>query len=96
RLNPLTYWIVRRFNLVRIPYVAMANLLADEPLAPEFIQDEASPEALAAALGELLDSPRRVADIKQRYQALHATLQQDSSHQAAQAVLALSGVGQDE
>lgn len=92
RLNPVTYWIVKRFNLVRIPYVAMANLLADEALAPEFIQDEATPEALATALGELLDSAQRVADIKQRYQVLHATLQQDSSRQAARAVLTLAGV----
>lgn len=91
RLNPLTYWIVNRFNLVKIPYVAMANLLADEALAPEFIQDAATPEALADALSELLESPERVRHIQQRYGELHETLQQDSSRKAAEAVLSLIG-----
>ncbi|PLX61687.1 lipid-A-disaccharide synthase [Sedimenticola selenatireducens] len=91
RLNPLTYWIVNRFNLVKIPYVAMANLLADEALAPEFIQDAATPEALADALSELLESPERVRYIQQRYGELHETLQQDSSRKAAEAVLSLIG-----
>lgn len=89
RLNPLTYWIVKRFNLVRIPYVAMANLLTGEELAPEFIQDAATPEALAGALSELLESPQRVNDIQRRYTELHRTLQQDSSRKAAEAVLGL-------
>jgi len=91
RLNPLTYWIVNRFNLVKIPYVAMANLLADEALAPEFIQDAATPKALADALSELLESPERVRYIQQRYGELHETLQQDSSRKAAEAVLSLIG-----
>ncbi|MCW8889328.1 MAG: lipid-A-disaccharide synthase [Sedimenticola sp.] len=91
KLNALTYWIVRRFNLVKIPYVAMANLLAKEPLAPEFIQDAATPEALAEAMTQLIESPDRVRAIEQRYLQLHRTLQQDSSRKAAEAVLALIG-----
>ncbi|WP_428607775.1 lipid-A-disaccharide synthase [Sedimenticola sp.] len=89
RLNALTYWIVNRFKLVKIPYVSMANLLAGEALAPEFIQDAATPEALAQALSELLESPERVGHIQQRYRELHEALQQDSSRQAADAVLSL-------
>lgn len=95
RLNALTYWIVKRFNLVKIPYVAMANLLAGEALAPEFIQDQATPQALADALDQLVDSPQRVSEIRERYQELHATLQQDASRQAAKAVLGLVGVKHD-
>lgn len=89
RLNALTYWIVNRFNLVRIPHVAMANLLAGEALAPEFIQHAATPEALAGALSELIDSPERVRHIQRRYRQLHKRLQQDSSRKAAEAVLSL-------
>lgn len=89
RLNALTYWIVKRFNLVRIPYVAMANLLAEEALAPEFIQHAATPGALADALSELIESPERIKQIQQRYQQLHRQLQQDSSRKAAEAVLSL-------
>ncbi|TVO77655.1 lipid-A-disaccharide synthase [Sedimenticola selenatireducens] len=95
KLNALTYWIVKRFNLVKIPYVAMANLLADEPLAPEFIQDAATPAALADAVSNLMESPERVRYIEQRYYQLHESLQQDSSRKVADAVLNLIGVVED-
>jgi lipid-A-disaccharide synthase len=96
KLNALTYWLVKRFNLVKTPYIAMANLLADEALAAEYIQDEATPEALSKALLELLESPRRMAQIRQIYQQLHQTLRQDSSRKAAEAVLGLIGKNSDD
>ncbi len=94
RLNVLTFWIVKHFNLLKIPYVAMANLLAGEELAPEFIQDAATPEALSSALIELLDTPHRVAHIEQTYARLHREMRLDSSSKAAAAVLSL--IGRDE
>ena len=59
RMNRLTYQIARR--VVRVPHIALANLVADERLAPEFVQDDATPARLAPALVELLDaeSPTR-------------------------------------
>ncbi|MCW8848326.1 MAG: lipid-A-disaccharide synthase [Sedimenticola sp.] len=96
KLNALTYWIVKRFNLVKIPYVAMANLLADEPLAAEFIQDAATPEALANAVSRLIESPEQIRHIEQRYHQLHESLQQDSSRKAAEAILKLAGRVGDE
>ncbi len=61
RMNPLSYQIARR--LVKVPHIALANLVADERLAPELIQDEAQPARLADELLPLLDeaSPRRAA-----------------------------------
>ena len=53
RMNPLSFRVARR--MVKVPHIALANLVADERLAPEFIQDEASPESLAPALLPLLD-----------------------------------------
>jgi lipid-A-disaccharide synthase len=48
--------------LVTVKYLAMPNLLADEPLFPEFIQRQATAENLAkAALDLLADAPRRSA-----------------------------------
>lgn len=59
RTSALTYGIARR--LVRVPHIALANLVAQERIAPEFIQDAATVEALADALQPLLDagSPER-------------------------------------
>ena len=51
--HPLTHWMARR--LVRVPSITLANLVAEEPVAREFIQREATPEAIADALDPLLD-----------------------------------------
>ena len=53
RMNPLSYAIARR--LVKVPHIALANLVADERIAPELVQDAASPDALAAAILPLLN-----------------------------------------
>jgi len=53
RMHPFTFALARR--LVRVPHVALANLVAGERIAPELMQEEATPEALAAALLARLD-----------------------------------------
>ena len=59
RMNPLSHAMARR--LVKVPHIALANLIAEERVFPEFVQDAASPEALSTALLPLLDrsSPER-------------------------------------
>lgn len=53
RMNGLTYSMAKR--LVRVPHIALANLVADRRVVPEFVQDEATPENLARALLPLLE-----------------------------------------
>ncbi len=53
RMHPLSYAIARR--VVEVEHVGLVNLVAGERLAPEFIQDAATPDALAGALLPLLD-----------------------------------------
>ena len=52
RLSALTYHLGRRF--VNVPHVAMANLIAEKGIVPELIQDEFTPERVAAAVLPLL------------------------------------------
>jgi lipid-A-disaccharide synthase len=54
RTSPLSYALARR--LVRVPHIALANLVADARVVPEFIQDDATPAALCAALLPLLET----------------------------------------
>lgn len=91
RLNALTYWVIKRFDLIKVPYVAMANLLAGECLAPELIQDRCRPELLGEALLGFLDDPERVRTIQERYTEIHRELRCDASARAAEAVLNLLG-----
>ncbi len=89
RMQWLTFWIIKQLNLVKVPYIAMANLLADDGLAPEYIQGECTAENLGSALLRFLDSPEQVAEIQQTYQKIHCDMHRNSSQKAAQAVLAL-------
>jgi len=55
RVHPLTAFLGRR--LIRVPSLTMPNLIAGETVVPEFVQDEADPEHIAAALMALLEGP---------------------------------------
>jgi lipid-A-disaccharide synthase len=57
RTNPLTAWILRR--LVRVDTLTMPNLIAGEPIVPEFLQQNARPDAIAEAVLALLEGPAR-------------------------------------
>lgn len=89
KLNPLTYRLLTLFRRIKIPYVAMANLLADEMLAPEFIQDECTPENLARVLENLMTDEMRLQEISRRYTEIHKELQRDAAKRSAFAVLKL-------
>ncbi len=91
RLSPLTYQIVKRLNLIKVPHVAMANLLAGERLAPELIQERCRSDLLGQELLGLLGDPRRVSGIVHRYGEIHLELRRGASARAAEAVLALVG-----
>jgi lipid-A-disaccharide synthase len=53
RVHPLTYHLARR--LVSVPHVGLVNLVAGERIAPELLQEDATPRRLADALQPLLD-----------------------------------------
>ncbi len=88
---PFTAWLVRTFKLINLDYFTIPNLLTAEPLVPEFIQEAASPENLAAAVGELLDDPARRDSIRHEFAKLHDELALNADRRAAAAVLELAG-----
>lgn len=55
RVNPITAAIVKR--LIQVRFASLVNLLAEREVAPEYLQEKATPEALAGALDRLLDGP---------------------------------------
>jgi lipid-A-disaccharide synthase len=57
RANPLTAMLLRR--LVRVSWYSMPNLIAGEGVVPEFLQEAAVPERIAAAVAELFEGPAR-------------------------------------
>lgn len=68
RVNPITYAVGRL--LVKVPHVAMANIVSDDGsgvrAVPELIQGEATPERVAAEAAAFLDDPAKSADARRR------------------------------
>jgi lipid-A-disaccharide synthase len=91
RMNGLTYRLIRALRLVKVPYIAMANLLAGRELAPEFVQERCRPDLLAPAILSFLDQPERVQEIQAVYGEIHRRLRRNAAKGAADAVLELVG-----
>lgn len=72
RAATLTYVLGRM--LVKVPYLGIANLLLREPMYPEYIQNAATPAALAAELTSCLDDPGRLARTREQAARLRALL----------------------
>jgi lipid-A-disaccharide synthase len=68
RVHPLTFWLARR--LVKVPWVAMANLVSDDgsgaSTVPELLQGDATPERIAAEALAVLDDPAHAAHVRLR------------------------------
>lgn len=89
KANSATYGLVQLLGLVKVKHVAMANLLADERLAPELIQDACEPAQLLPPLLEFFRDAGLRARIAQRYAEIHRRLRTDTNREAADAVLHL-------
>ncbi len=87
RMAWITYQIAKR--LVKLPYIALPNLLTGNMVVPEFIQGQATPETLGRALLSWLDHPEKVFSLEQRFLEVHRQLSCNASEQAAEAIIAL-------
>ena len=91
RVSGLTAFILRLFNLLKVDTFTLPNLLTDEPLIPEFIQEGATPAALADAVAGLLADPGRRAAIAGHFAKLRQELALGADARAADAVIDLAG-----
>jgi lipid-A-disaccharide synthase len=87
KMSWMTYQLAK--YLVKISYMSLPNLLANESLVPEFIQDKANPEALSRELLNFLNHPEKIKQIEEKFLELHKQLRCDASQQAKMAVLEL-------
>lgn len=89
RVAASTYRIVKALGLIKVDRYALPNLLAGRDLAPELIQQDCTPECLAAAVLHWFEHPEAVAALQPDYLRLHRSLRRDASRQAAAAVAEL-------
>ena len=58
RVSEITAWIARHIIKLKLPFISPVNLVNMESVIPEFVQDEAIPEAIAANALDLLLNPQ--------------------------------------
>ncbi|MFP2507870.1 lipid-A-disaccharide synthase [Buttiauxella gaviniae] len=88
RMKPFTFWLAKR--LVKTDYVSLPNLLAGRELVKELLQDECEPNALAKALGPLLEDGAQSHQMHETFRDLHQQIRCNADEQAADAVLELA------
>ena len=87
-MNWLSWQIMRRKQLQ--PWIGLPNILCEDFVVPEFLQDAATPQALADAVLQWVDArsaaPETIAALEARFTQLHVDLMRDTSLLATDAI----------
>jgi lipid-A-disaccharide synthase len=89
RISALTFRIVMMLGLMKVNRYSLPNVLANEPIVPELMQDDCTPENLGEAVMQWFRQPQARAALVPRYLAIHQKLRQNASATAADAVAEL-------
>ncbi len=92
RLRRFSWWLAKL--LVKVPHVALVNLILQDRVVPELLQDQWNPEALAGLARELManeggDQPKALAEVRARLGGPGASMK------AAEAVVKHLGFAQE-
>jgi lipid-A-disaccharide synthase len=72
RTSTLTYSLLRL--MVTLPYIGLPNIVAGEKIVPELVQNEATPQAIAAAVSAYIDSKELYCRTRENLGALREKL----------------------
>jgi lipid-A-disaccharide synthase len=70
-----------------LPYIGLPNILANRLLVPEFIQDAATPLALANAIEAQLSDHQNTARLADAFSTIHLSLRKDCAARAAEVLM---------
>lgn len=88
RWGAVSHAIISR--MFKAPFIALPNLLAGQELVPELLQDQVTPERLAAALFHVLEGSSQQI-LVDKFTEIHKVLRRNGDELAAEAVLKLIG-----
>lgn len=88
RLPTLSWAIMSRLRLQ--PWVGLPNILAGRFVVPEFLQDNATPENLAQAAGNLMADRMTRTRLTALFRNIHVQLKQGAAERAAQVIIGRS------
>ncbi|MDP2107832.1 MAG: lipid-A-disaccharide synthase, partial [Rhodocyclaceae bacterium] len=87
RMSPWSWWLMKRMHYQ--PWVGLPNILAGRFVVPEFLQDDATPENLAQALGNLVVDTEVRKRLTNCFTDMHRQLRQNTAEKAAGAILSV-------
>ncbi len=86
RMSPWSWRLMRRMKYQ--PWVGLPNILSGRFVVPEFLQDDATPENLAQALGNLVEDQETCRRLGGLFTRLQEQLRLNSAERAAEAIIA--------
>ena len=87
KLAPISYLIGSR--LIKVPYVGLPNILANEKIVPEYIQKEVTTTALLDELDEFMSGVKPSSELLIKYEEIHEDLRGGASEKAASEIFRL-------
>ena len=84
RMQSLSWRVIARKRLQ--PWVGLPNILCEDFVVPEFLQDAATPAALAKAVLDWLAAPEKVQQLRHTFTTLHHNLTRDTATLALDAI----------
>ncbi len=86
RMQPVSYAVGRR--LVRIPDIGLVNVVAGERIVPELVQNDATPERIAAEIAALLEDREGYRRLSERLLGVWRSLGEPGASRRAAAIAA--------
>ncbi|MGK7888301.1 MAG: lipid-A-disaccharide synthase [Leptolyngbyaceae cyanobacterium] len=74
RVHPVTAWIATHILRFSIPFMSPTNLMLMEPVVPEFLQEQANPDALTQAALPLLTDAGAIRTMQCQYERVRTAL----------------------
>lgn len=87
KTNFITYYLVKK--LIKVQYIALPNLLANQAIVTELIQDDVTPYKLIRALSDLIIRGGLTQEQNSIFNKIHIELKQNANFKAAQEVIKL-------
>jgi len=84
KMSPTTYRIMKK--KAYLPYVGLPNILAGEWIVPELLQDDATANNLAQALGNWVTHRDAANRLRARFRTIHQSLSVDNAAHVRQAL----------
>ena len=87
KLNNISYQVAKR--MIKIPFVSLPNILANEMVVPECLQSRCDPEILANELLKWLDDENSVKQLEQKFVEIHKSIMPPDDNAHANAIINL-------